>query len=413
MYDFRQIRKADIAFNIPVNSFSQKPVSPMNCYSKRAQSLIFLAAFSLALTACGGKQEAEAEAAGKQGDKQGKEQGKEQDKEAEAVPVEVVSASKQTINASYAGTANLDAPNEAQVVAKSSGVMVQQLAEEGDFVRQGQVMARIDPARAQLEVQRSRATVNKLSNNFQRAQQLLAQKLISTEAHDQIRFDLESARASLNLAQLELSYTNIVAPISGMVAQRMVKQGNLVTLNMPVYRIVNTQYLEAVMNVPEREMALIKQGMTVRMQVDAIPGQVFTGRVDRISPVMDAGSGTFRVTSAFDGQQVLRAGMFGRFEVLYDSRENVLTVPRTALLEDETDPAVFVVRGNKAVRTALKLGYSNGEFAEVVSGLKAGDRIITAGKVAVRDGSGVTVIAIDGKTVAQPKKVEKKADDKA
>ena len=413
MYDFRQIRKADIAFNISVNSFSQKPVSPMNCYSKRAQSLIFLAAFSLALTACGGKQDAEAEAAGKQGDKQGKEQGKEQDKEAEAVPVEVVSASKQTINASYAGTANLDAPNEAQVVAKSSGVMVQQLAEEGDFVRQGQVMARIDPARAQLEVQRSRATVNKLSNNFQRAQQLLAQKLISTEAHDQIRFDLESARSSLNLAQLELSYTNIVAPISGMVAQRMVKQGNLVTLNMPVYRIVNTQYLEAVMNVPEREMALIKQGMTVRMQVDAIPGQVFTGRVDRISPVMDAGSGTFRVTSAFDGQQILRAGMFGRFEVLYDSRENVLTVPRTALLEDETDPAVYIVRGNKAVRTALKLGYSNGEFAEVVSGLKPGDRIITAGKVAVRDGAGVTVIAIDGKSVAQPKKVEKKADDKA
>ncbi len=145
----------------------------------------------------------------------------------------------------------------------------------------------------------------------------------------------------------------------------MVKQGNLVTLNMPVFRIVNTQYLEAVMNVPEREMALIKQGMTVRMLVDAIPGQVFTGRVDRISPVMDSGSGTFRVTSAFDGQQVLRAGMFGRLEVLYDSRENVLTVPRTALLEDETDPAVFVVRGNKAVRTALKLGYSNGEIAEV------------------------------------------------
>jgi membrane fusion protein (multidrug efflux system) len=381
----------------------------MDFSSKRAHSLIFLAAFSLALTACGGKQDG---AAGPD-DKKADIKDKGQSKEAEAVPVEVVSASNQTINASYAGTANLEAPNEAQVVAKSSGVMVAQLAEEGDYVRQGQVMARIDPSRAQLEVQRSRAMVNKLSNNFQRAQQLLAQKLISTEAHDQIRFDLESARASLNLAQLELSYTNITAPISGVVAQRMVKQGNLVTLNMPVYRIVNTQYLEAVMNVPEREMARIKQGMPVRMQVDAIPGQAFEGRVDRISPVMDSGSGTFRVTCAFDGQQVLRAGMFGRFEVRYDSRENVLTVPRTALLEDETDPAVYVVRGGKAIRTALKLGYSNGEIAEEVSGLKAGDHIITAGKVAVRDGAAVSVIAIDGKTVAQPKKTEKKADDKA
>lgn len=409
MYDFRQIRKADIRFSIALNPHTYKSVDLMDCSSKRVQSLVFFVAFSLALTACGGKQDGAAEPE----DKKAGAQGKEESKEAEAVPVEVVSASRQTITASYTGTANLDAPNEAQVVAKSSGVMVRQLAEEGDFVRQGQIMARIDPARAQLEVQRNRATVNKLSNNYQRAQQLLAQKLISTEAHDQIRFDLESARASLKLAELELSYTNIEAPISGMVAQRMVKQGNLVTVNMPVYRIVNTQYLEAVMNVPEREMALIKQGMTVRMQVDAIPGQVFTGRVDRISPVMDSGSGTFRVTSAFDGQQVLRAGMFGRLEILYDSRENVLTVPRTALLEDETDPAVFVVRGNKAVRTALKLGYSNGEIAEVVSGLKAGDHVITAGKVAVRDGARVTVIAIDGKTVAQPKKTEKKAGDKA
>jgi len=409
MYDFRQIRKADIAFNIPDNSQPLETGIPMDCSLKRIQSLIFLAAFSLALTACGGKQDAGAEPSGKQEGKQGDDK----DKEVESVPVEVVSANRQTITASYTGTANLDAPNEAQVVAKSSGVMVRQLAEEGDFVRQGQVMARIDPARAQLEVQRSRATVNKLSNNYQRAQQLLAQKLISTEAHDQIRFDLESARASLKLAELELSYTDIVAPISGVIAQRMVKEGNLVTVNMPVFRIVNTQYLEAVMNVPEREMALIKQGMAVRMLVDAIPGQVFTGRVDRISPVMDSGSGTFRVTSAFDGQQVLRAGMFGRLEILYDSRENVLTVPRTALLEDETDPAVFVVRGNKAVRTALKLGYSNGEIAEVASGLKAGDHVITAGKVAVRDGAEVTVIAIDGKTVAQPKKTQKKADDKA
>jgi membrane fusion protein (multidrug efflux system) len=266
--------------------------------------------------------------------------------------VEVVSAVNQSINASYAGTANLEAPNEAQVVAKASGVLVAQLAEEGDFVRQGQVMARIDPSRAQLEVQRSQATVNKLSNNFRRAQQLLAQNLISAEAHDQIRFDLESAKASLNLAKLELSYTNVTAPISGVVAQRMVKQGNLVGLNSPVYRVVNTQYLEAVMNVPEREMARIKSGMPVAMMVDAIPGQPFTGRVDRVSPVMDSGSGTFRVTLAFDSQQVLRAGMFGRFEIMYDRRENVLTIPRTALLDDESEPAVFVVRAEKSIRVA-------------------------------------------------------------
>jgi membrane fusion protein (multidrug efflux system) len=377
---------------------------------KQVKTAALILAIALALSACGGKPDGADAGKAETGAEQAK-QGKDgKPKEPEAVPVEVVTASSQSINASYAGTANLEAPNEAQVVAKSSGVMVSQLAEEGDTVRQGQVLARIDPARAQLEVQRSQATVNKLSNNFARAQELRKQNLISAEAHDQIRFDLESAKASLNLARLELSYTNVTAPISGVIAQRMVKQGNLVSLNAPVFRIVNTQYLEAVMNVPERELALIKAGMPVRMIVDAVPGQAFEGRVDRVSPVMEAGSGTFRVTCAFDGKQILRPGMFGRFEIIYDRRENVLTIPRTAMLEDETDPAVYVVRSGKAVRAPVKIGYSNGEIAEVVSGLKAGDRIITAGKVAVRDGAAVAVIAIDGKAVAQPKKDDKKAD---
>lgn len=383
---------------------------PMHPSYKHVKNAALMLAIALALAACGGKPDGADKGKAANGAEQGKDGKDGAPKAPEAVPVEVVTVSSQSINASYAGTANLEAPNEAQVVAKSSGVMVAQLAEEGDSVRQGQVLARIDPARAQLEVQRSQATVNKLSNNFARAQELRKQNLISAEAHDQIRFDLESAKASLNLARLELSYTNVTAPISGVIAQRMVKQGNLVTLNAPVFRIVNTQYLEAVMNVPERELALIKSGMPVRMIVDAVPGQAFEGRVDRVSPVMEAGSGTFRVTCAFDGKQILRPGMFGRFEIIYDRRENVLTIPRTALLEDETDPAVYVARSGKALRAPVKIGYSNGEIAEVVSGLKAGDRIITAGKVAVRDGAAVAVIAIDGKTVAQPKKDDKKAD---
>jgi membrane fusion protein, multidrug efflux system len=385
---------------------------------KNISPFVLALVIGMTLSACGGKPEDEQNASSddsKSADqaKSGKDSkdGKDgKDKGPEAVPVEVVTAAKQTVNASYAGTANLDAPNESVVTAKSSGVMVSQLAEEGDFVRQGQVLARIDPARARLEVQRNQATVNKLSNNYRRAQELLAQKLISTEAHDQIRFDLESARASLDLAQLELAYTNVTAPISGVVAQRMIKQGNLVSLNAPVYRIVNNQQLEAVMNVPEREMAVIQAGLPVRMLVDAVPGQVFEGRIDRVSPVMDAGSGTFRVTSVFDGKQVLRPGMFGRIEIVYDRRENVLTVPRTALLDDESEPALYVVRDGKSVRVAIKTGYSNGDIIEVVSGLKPGDIVITAGKVAVRDGALVTVIAVDGKTVVQPKKPDAKAD---
>ncbi len=406
-YDFRQVHNSFIEANICINSYPSEIGVQMDFTSNPTKSFVFLVAFSFLLAGCGGKPDDSSDKSDSQNSAKTKEE-----KAAEAVPVEVVTVKAQTVNSSYAGTANLEAPNEALVVAKSSGVLVAQLAEEGDIVKQGQVMARIDPARALLEVQRNQASVNKLTNNYTRAQQLLSQKLISTEAHDQIRFDLESAKASLNLAKLELSYTNVIAPISGVVAQRMVKEGNLVTLNSTVYRIVNTQYLEAVMNVPEREMALIKAGMPVAMTVDAIPGETFQGKVDRVSPVMDAGSGTFRVTCAFISNQILRAGMFGRFEIMFDSRENVLTIPRVAILEDESEPAVYIAKNNKAVRTVIKTGYSNGELVEVTSGLKAGDRVITAGKVAVRNGTLVNLITIDGKLVPQPKKKENKEGDK-
>ena len=346
-------------------------------------------AITLALAGCGGGQPPEGQAAETAATGP---DGKPVEKKAPAVPVEVARVTKQVISASYSGTASLEAPAEAQVVAKASGVVLQVLVEEGDQVKAGQVLARIDPDRARLEMERSRATVRKLENNFRRAQELLASKLVSAESVEQIRFDLESAKASYDLAQLELSHTNIVAPISGVVAQRMVKVGNLVALNAPAFRVVDISQLEGVLNVPERELATLRPGMPLRMVVDAVPGQVFEGKVDRISPVVDSGSGTFRVVCAFEGGGTLRPGMFGRIEIVYDQRKDALTMPRVALLDDEGEPAVFQVKDGKAVRTPVQLGYVNGELAEIRSGLKEGDSVVTAGKVAIRDGSEVEVI---------------------
>jgi membrane fusion protein (multidrug efflux system) len=254
------------------------------------------------------------------------------------------------------------------------------------------VLARLDGDKARLEAARQLATVRKLQDNYERAQEMAAKKLVSAESADQIKYDLEAARAAYDLAKLELSYTSITAPISGVVAQRMVKPGNLIALNAPVFRIVNNAHLEGVLNAPERETGRLKVGLPLRMVVDAVPGKVFEGRVDRIAPVMDSSSGTFRVVCAFENFPELRPGMFGRIEVVYDQRTNALTVPRIALLEDEGEPAVYVIEGKTAKRKTVQLGYTNGEIAEIRSGLKEGDQVVTAGKVAIRDGTEVQVI---------------------
>ncbi len=325
-------------------------------------------------------------------DKDAGKDGKDGKKQDTAVPVEVAKVARRPIAASYSGTASLDAPGEAQVVSKASGIVLEILTEEGQRVHKGQVLARLDNEHQRLQVEQAAAAVRKLESNYERSQKMVAAKLVSTEANDQIRYDLESARAALHIAQLELSYTTITAPISGVVAQRMVKQGNLVALNAPLFRIVDDSRLEAVLSVPERNLATMKTGLAVTMQVDAVAGKQFTGKIDRISPVVDSASGTFRVVCAFSGDGGLKSGMFGRIGIVYDSRTDALTIPRVALLEDEGEPAVYAVRNGKAVRVSLKLGYVDGELAEVRSGLTEGDQVVTAGKVAIRDGAKVEVI---------------------
>ncbi|MEF9978816.1 MAG: efflux RND transporter periplasmic adaptor subunit [Thermomonas sp.] len=342
-----------------------------------------LLAMMLALAACKG---------GKPGDGKGKDGEADANKGPEAVPVEVAKAGRRSIAASYMGTAPLEARGESQVVAKTSGIALRVFADIGQQVRAGQPLVQIDRDRAALQVAQADAQVRKLEANYRRASQLVEQKMVSVNDVEQLRYDLENARASLRLARLEQSYGTVTAPISGVIASRNIKPGNLVQINTPIFTIVDNSRLEATLNAPEREIETLKAGQTVQLSVDALPGKTFEGRIDRVSPVVDSGSGTFRVICAFDGGGLLQPGMFGRIRIEYDQRANALVIPRTALLEDGNAAAVYTVKADKATRTALKLGYVDGEWVEVREGLKEGDPVVVAGKAALREGSAVQVI---------------------
>ena len=313
----------------------------------------------------------------------------------DATPVEVAAVGRRAIAPSYTGTAALEPRAESQVVAKTSGVALQVLVEEGQTVRAGQPLVRLDPDRARLSVAQNEALVRKLETNYNRARQLVGQQLISAGEVDQMRYDLEQARAAYDLARLELSYTTVVAPISGVVASRDIKPGNFVQINSPIIRIVDSSRLEATLNVPERELAKLRAGQAVTLVADALPGRSFSGVVDRVSPVVDTGTGTFRVVTGFSGEQDLTAGMFARLSINYDQRADALVVPRNALLEDGGEPAVYVVREGRAERVPLKLGYNDAGWVEVREGLDEGDAVVVAGKAALRQGSAVQVLDRD------------------
>ena len=351
------------------------------------------------------------------------------------VPVEAVTAATRAIDASYSGTATLEADREADVVAKTGGVLLKLLVEEGDKVRQGQVLARLDDASPRLSLAKAEATLRKLEADYRRADEMFGKKLLSLEEHDKIKFDLDNQRAAHDLVKLELSYTQVVAPIDGVIGKRMVKEGNLIQINTPLFHIVDFDPLLGVLNVPERELNTLKPDQPVSMVVDALPGRRFPGVIERVSPVVEAASGTFRVTCRFNAEaQMLKPGMFGRIDVVYDRKQDALAIPRGALIEEDGETAVFLVvdappapikeagkDGAGAVKDAkaeapklapgvpqlqaqrrvVRTGFADSEFIEVREGLKAGDRVITVGRNAVRDGTLVQVIDAEAAPAAK------------
>jgi len=339
------------------------------------------------------------------------------------VPVETAAVARRAISASYSGTATLEADSEALVAAKVAGALLKLFVEEGDKVKAGQVLAKLDDENARLNLAKAQAMLHKLENDHRRSTEMFERKLLSVEQNDKIRYDLETQRASHDLARLELSYTSIVAPIDGVISRRLVKVGNFIQVNQALFQIDNFDPLLAVLNVPERELDTLRVGQEVSMRVDSIPLERFAGRIQRISPVVDPGTGTFRVTCEFrDPSGRLKSGMFGRLEVAYARRDDALAIPRSALIEEDGETAVFAIVSGAAFaaetppadaaadakpadakapaaapewvaqRKLIRVGYGDAMHVEVIEGLTEGDRVITIGRAAVRDGTAVQVL---------------------
>lgn len=336
----------------------------------------------------------------------------------EAVPVEVALASHNAISASYRGTASLVADHEADVVAKVGGVVKKIYVEEGMHVKAGQLLAQLDDADALAKAMQAEAQMHKAQATFAHAQAAMPKHLIAEFEYEQDKYDLQAQRAAYEAAKIQLQNTRVIAPVSGVIAERKVKVGNMVQANGAMFHLVGMNPLQAVLNVPERQLGILKPDQTVELQVDALPGKHFTGTILRIAPVIDPATGTFRVTCQFhDDSDVLRPGMFARIDIVYDKQQDALTIPRSALIEEDGATSVFVVEKEPARKPSaakatakkgaavatdapkmvahlqqVKVGYSDGNLVQVLSGLKRGQRVITVGRNAVRDGTAVLVL---------------------
>lgn len=315
------------------------------------------------------------------------------DEEVVAIPVEIGKPERGDIVAVYSGTAPIEAFAEADVIAKVAGEIREILVEEGDDVRQGQVLARLDGDRLRLELSQSEANLRKLQRDYERNVDLKDKGLISSGDFDKIRYELEALQASYNLAKLELDYTQIRAPIDGVISNRYIRIGETVSVNDPLFEVTSLDPLVAYLHVPEREYRNIAKDQLVGIDIDALAGERIVATVTRVSPVVDPETGTFKITIEIsDDRRRIKPGMFGRISIVYDQHVNVLQIPRSAIIEDSGEISVFIVEGDRAIRKTVTTGYSSGGMIEITDGIDDDDRIVTVGQVGLKDDAVVTII---------------------
>lgn len=318
---------------------------------------------------------------------------KEDEEKERAVPVEVAEVKLGTVYASYQSTATLDTELSTDVVAKTEGIVLKINFEEGDRVKQGQVLVELDRSKLELDAKKAGILLKKLASELKRAKELHSKKLGSSESYERARFDYEQQKVALESIELELSYTRVKAPISGIVTERMIRDGNLVKRYDPVFHIENFETLQAILYVPERQLSVLKPGLAVQLTADATGEQQYTGSIERISPVIDKSTGTFKVTVKLPNEGgLLRPGMFARFHLIYDQHKDVPLIPLDAVLTEDGEQTVFRVKDNLVELITIETAFKNSQFIEVVNGLVLGDQVVTLGKSALRDGSKISII---------------------
>ena len=307
-----------------------------------------------------------------------------------AIEVAAVKTTRLQEDAAAIGTLR---SNESVVVRPEiSGRISQINFVEGRPVEKGQLLVALDASVNAAEVQQAKANLALAETNFKRTTELEREKFVSPNAKDQALNVLRVAQATLALADARLARTEIRAPFAGVIGIRQVSVGDYVKEGQDLVTLEDISSLKVDFRLPELLLADLKRGQTVEVASDALPGRTYAATLDAIDPLVDQNGRALILRARLrntEGQ--LRPGMFVRTRVILAERPRALTVPEEALMPVGADQYVFRVTADKAARVKVKIGLRRDAQVEITEGLQAGDVVVTAGQLKLRDGATVRI----------------------
>ena len=386
------------------------------------------------------------------------------------MPVEFAVVKRAPVAEQILVVGNLIGAATVQVVPRVNGRLATVNVQLGDSVRRGQTIAKVEDLEIQEQVRQqeaaykvSEATIRQrdadlklAKTNKDRSESLYKRQLLPQQTYDDTVARLEAAQAQNDLAnaqfeqakarleelKITLQNTIIQSPVDGFVSKRLLDPGAFVGPNSPVAAVVDIRTVRMVANMVEKDMKRVHVGTAAAVEVDAFPGEKFSGRVSRVAPVFDPATRTAEMEIEIPNTGYrLKPGMYSRVQLTVDSRPNALTIPRNALVEIDGKPGVFIAasggsgggrsqgpQGQGAGAQApaerasanggssggqgqaqgapsltakflpVEIGIRDGEHIEVTSGLNDGARVITTGAGALKDGDRIAAASGDGRS---------------
>lgn len=284
------------------------------------------------------------------------------------------------------------------VNSQLSGEVREVRAEEGDRVGAGSLLARLDDRQLRAELSAAESAWEVADAALRRAEALRASEVITQAEFEERRSAHAAAEARLEQVRTQLGYTDVRAPITGMVSERDVEVGHVVSPQTRLFTVDDLSTLVVRVRASERDVVLLSAGQPVEVVLDAFPGRPVEGRIRRIFPSADPETRLVPVEVALSGEAARQArpGFLARVTLSLESREGVLQVPTSAIVSRGGEEIVFVVEDGRAWQRPVRSGLVFRGQVEVAEGLEAGEQVVTAGHAELRDGAPVRVTAGTG-----------------
>lgn len=308
-----------------------------------------------------------------------------------AVQAVVVEAGLQPVSESLSLVATLAANEMVEIKSETDGAVEKILFEEGAGVKAGEELIRLDESKFAAAVAEAEANLKLSRVTYERNQQLLHDKLISQQEHDQAAAIFQANQASLDLKKRQWRDTHIAAPFAGIVGGRSVSPGQVISRNTTLTWVVDLEMVKVEVSVPERFLGQLQVGQSLELVVAAFPGEKFKGEVYFIAPQVDPLTRTaFVKAKVANAAHKLKPGMFASLDLTLKLKEAAVVIPESAIIASGDRTIVYVVGpDDTAQMRPVKLGMRLSGMVEVITGLAKGERVVAEGIQKVRPGGKV------------------------